>query len=82
MTSNTSNLPVRIPVPDYLYSSDELKEIIILTRYCLYNRNVHCGAQAIRSELRSLDIRPLPSLSFIGRILRSNGLTYRRTGFY
>jgi hypothetical protein len=79
MTSNTSKI-LRPDKP--LFSPDELKEIIILTRYSLYNRNVHCGAQSIRSELRSLDIRPLPSLSFIGRILRSNGLTYRRTGFY
>jgi hypothetical protein len=79
MTSNTSE---NLRPDKLLYSLDELKNIIILTRYCLYNRNVHCGAHAIRCELRSLDIRPLPSLSFIGRILRSNGLTYRRTGFY
>ncbi len=69
--------------PDILlYSPDELKELIILTRFSLYNRNARCGARAIRTELRSLDIRPLPSLSFIGRVLRMNGLTYRRTGFY
>jgi hypothetical protein len=79
MTSNTSEI-VRPDNP--LYSPEELKELIILTRYCLYNHNALCGAKAIRSELLSWDIRPLPSLSFIGRILRLNGLTYRRTGFY
>lgn len=82
MTSITFNLPVRIPGPDYLYSKDELKELIILSRYCLYNRNALCGAHAIRRELDSLNIRPLPSLSFISKILRSNGLTFQRTGFY
>jgi hypothetical protein len=79
MTSNTSE---KARPDNLLYSPDELKEIIILTRYSLYNRNALCSAKAIRSELLSLDIRPLPSLSFIGKILRFNGLTYRRTGFY
>lgn len=64
------------------YSREELKEIIILSRLCRYNRNAVCGAKAIRQELNSLDIRPLPSLSFIAKVLRENGLTYRRTGNY
>lgn len=78
MTSNIFNNPKT----KNLFSSDELKEIIILIRYCLYNRNAKCGAYAIRGEMLNLDIRPLPSISFIGRILLINGLTYRRTGFY
>ena len=79
MTWPTSE-PVR---PDNLcYSPDELKELVILSRYSRYNRNAPCGAKAIRKELEYLDIRPLPSLSFISRVLRENGLTYRRTGIY
>ena len=79
MTSNTSE---NVRPDKLLYSPEELKELIILTRYCLYNHSAPCGAQAIARELQCLNIRPLPSLSFIGRVLRINGLTYRRTGFY
>lgn len=79
MIWNTSS-PIR---PDNLYySPTELKELIILSRLSRYNRNAACGAKAIRQELESLGIRPLPSQSFIGRILRQEGLTYRRTGNY
>jgi hypothetical protein len=64
------------------YTPDELKEIIILTRYNRYNRNAPCGAKAIQQELENLDIHPLPSLSLIGKVLRQKGLTYQRTGNY
>ena len=67
---------------DLPYSQDEIKELVILTRLCRYNRSNRCGAKAIRRQLQSLHIRPLPSLSFIGRVLREEGLTYRRTGNY
>lgn len=68
--------------PDKPYTMDELKELIILSRLCRYNRSAACGAKAIRQELESLDVHPLPSLSFIGRVLREESLTYRRTGNY
>lgn len=64
------------------YSRTELKELIILSRLSRYNRNVPCGAKVIRKELETLDIQPLPSLSFISRVLREEGLAYRRTGNY
>ncbi len=67
---------------DLPYSQDELKEIVILIRLCRYNCGNSCGDKAIRRELQNLHIRPLPSLSFIGRVLRKEGLTYRRTGNY
>lgn len=67
---------------DLFYSTVEIKELIILTRLSRYNRNIACGAKHIRQELKSLNIRPLPSLSFIGKVLREEGLTYRRTGIY
>lgn len=79
MISNTSEI---VRPDNLLYSPEEIREIIILTRFCLYNQNALCGAQAIARELQSLNIRPLPSLSLIGTVLRLNGLTYRRTGFY
>jgi hypothetical protein len=78
MTSNTFNNSKN----DNLFSSDEIKDIIILIRYCLYNHNAHCGAATICKEMRRLHVHPLPSISFIGKILRSNGLTFQRTGFY
>lgn len=79
MISNTSEI---VRPDNLLYSPEEIRELIILTRYSLYNRSAHCGAQAIARELQRLNIQPLPSLSLIGRILREYGLTYRRTGFY
>lgn len=71
-----------VRLPDVPYTFQELKELVILSRYSRYNRGATCGAKAIRQELASLDIRPLPSLSFIDRVLREEGLTYRRTGNY
>jgi hypothetical protein len=67
---------------DTPYTQEELRELVILSRLCRYNRGAACGASAIREELQSLDIRPLPSLSFIGRVLREEGLTYQRIGNY
>ncbi len=64
------------------YSKSEIKEIVIITRLSLYNRNMACGAYAIRKVLKGLNTRPLPSVSAIGRILYRYGLTYQRTGLY
>ena len=64
------------------YNQQELRELVILTRLCRYNRNAPSGAYAIRKELQMLNIQPLPSISFISRVLREEGLTYRRTGNY
>jgi len=66
----------------HTYTPDELKQLIILSRFSRYNRSAPSGAKAIRREMESLDIHPLPSLSFIARVLRKEGLTYRRTGNY
>jgi putative transposase len=45
------------------------------TRYSLI------GAQAIRAELKALDVRPLPALRTIERVLQRNGLTSPRVRF-
>jgi hypothetical protein len=66
-------------------SPAEIEQIVILVRLDLYNRNLLCGAQAIRRHLEQLHdgiVTPLPSLSTINRILHRNGLTHRRTGHY
>jgi putative transposase len=60
----------------------EVEEIIKMIRLNLYNRDLFCGAQAIRWEMEDLNIKPLPSTSTINRVLSRNGLTHRRTGKY
>jgi hypothetical protein len=79
MIWNTSN-PKK--PDDLIYSPAEIKEIIILTRLSRYNRNIACGAKHIRQELKNLNIRPLPSQTFISKVLSEECLTYRRTGNY
>ena len=61
---------------------EEIEQIVAFTRLCLYNRGVFCGAQAIRWELESQAVHPLPSLRTINRILSRHDLTHRRTGAY
>jgi transposase InsO family protein len=60
----------------------EIEEIVKMVRLNLYNRDLFCGAQAIRWEMEELGVRPLPSLRTINRILSRNELTHRRTGRY
>jgi transposase InsO family protein len=60
----------------------EVEEIVKMVRLNLYNRDLFCGAQAIRWELEDLGVMPLPSLRTINRILTRNELTNRRTGKY
>ena len=62
--------------------ASEIEEIVIMVRLSLYNRDLFCGAQAIRWELDELMVRPLPSVRTINRILVRNELTHRRTGSY
>ncbi|MCP4272172.1 MAG: hypothetical protein GY781_09415 [Gammaproteobacteria bacterium] len=64
------------------YTKSEIREIIISTRLSLYNQNMACGAHAIRKALENSNVRPLPSISSIGRILSRYGLTYQKTGLY
>lgn len=53
-----------------------------MTRLSLYNKGLFCGAQAIHWDLDQQEVRPLPSLRTINRILSRNDLTHRRTGRY
>ena len=73
------------PSGDIQRSAAEIEEIVIMVRLNLYNRDIPCGAQAIRRQLEQLHdtiVSPLPSLTRINTILRRNGLTHRRTGHY
>jgi len=66
--------PYRIPA--------EIEEIVAMVRLSLYNKGLFCGNQAIQWEMNDMEVKPLPSLSTIGRILRRRELTHRRTGRY
>ncbi len=73
------------PFSDIQRSPAEIEEIVIMVRLNLYNRDIPCGAQAIRRQLEQLDdaiVSPLPSLTTINTILRRHNLTHRRTGHY
>ena len=73
------------PFGDIQRSAAEIEQIVIMVRLNLYNRDIPCGAQAIRRQLEQLDdaiVSPLPSLTTINTILRRNNLTHRRTGHY
>lgn len=72
----------RRPLSNPTHTSFEVEEIVKMVRLNLYNRDLFCGAQAIRWEMEDLNIKPLPSISTINRILNRNGLTHRRTGKY
>lgn len=72
----------RRPLTTPVHTPAEIEEIIKMLRLSLYNRNLFCGAQAIRWEMEDLGVKPLPSIRTISRILSRHGLTHRRTGIY
>jgi transposase InsO family protein len=61
---------------------EEIEKLVIMARHELYNKELFCGAQAIRWHLEDWNVRPMPSESTIARILRRNDLTHKRTGRY
>lgn len=60
----------------------ETIEIVKFIRLDLYNHDLFCGAQAIQWEMEDQELKPLPSVRTINRILRRHNLTSRRTGKY
>lgn len=58
----------------------EVEEIVEFIRLHLYSRGIPCGAQAIQQHMVELNIKPMPSVRTIGRILARHGLTHGRTG--
>jgi transposase-like protein/transposase InsO family protein len=72
----------RRPLTSGNRTASEIEEIVIMVRLSLYNRDQFCGSQAILWELQDLQVKPLPSLRTISRILNRNELVHRRTGRY
>jgi len=60
----------------------EIEEIVTLLRLHFYNRGQCCGAKVIQHHMKVLHVKPLPSVTSIGRILTRRGLTHGRTGIY
>jgi hypothetical protein len=73
------NLP---PHDNSLHTAEEIKEIVIIVRLNLYNQGLLYGAKVIRQQLENIQVKPLPSLRAINRILNRHGLTHQRTGHY
>ena len=63
--------------------NERVKGIVRLVRLDLYGHGLACGAKAIRRRLDEVyQLKPLPLVRTIGRILADEGLTYGRTGWY
>lgn len=60
----------------------EIEEIVKLIHLHLYNRGVCCGAKVIQRHMKELYIKPIPSVTTVGKILARHGLTHGRTGIY
>lgn len=75
-------LSLKKPMTTNSFTRAEIEQIVIMERLHLYNWGIPCGAQAIRKKLQQEEIRPLPSLSTIKRILSRHGLTHGPTGQY
>ena len=76
------NQPDQTP-GDQLRSKQEIEECVTFVRLELYNRDMPCGAKAVRERLEKFyHVKPLPSERTIARILARHGLTHGRTGLY
>lgn len=63
-------------------TASEIDEIVVMVRLSLYNKDLSCGNRAIQAEMEKMEVRPIPSLSTISRILGRRDLTHCRTGRY
>lgn len=63
-------------------SKQKIEELVEFYRLHLYGRDRPCGAEVLRNKLGKLCVKPLPSVSTIGRILSRLCLTHKRTGYY
>lgn len=54
---------------------EQVEQIVVMARLELWNRSMPCGAPALRRRLEEFyQLKPLPSVRTIGRILARNGL--------
>lgn len=72
----------RRPAQSPAQVSAEMTATILTTRRSLVARGLFCGAQAIAWELEDLQVRAVPSIRTINRVLAREGATSRRTGRY
>jgi len=73
----------RRPATSPSRATDATERAVLTVRHALVSSGVFCGAQAIRWELETLKVDPLPSVRTINRILRRYGMEpQRRTGRY
>jgi hypothetical protein len=54
---------------------------ITYVRLDLYNYGKPCGPKAIQEEMKRLEIKKIPSMATISRILRDQYLTHGRAGY-
>ena len=64
--------------------TEKEKMIVYVTHFRLelYNNLEKCGAKAIQKRLLEENLKPVPSISTINRILKRQYLTHGRTGYY
>lgn len=67
---------------ELLSQKDKWIELVTLYRLSLYNKEVSHGAKAILEIMGEENIKPLPSISTINKILKEQCLTNSRTGYY
>lgn len=67
---------------DRLMEREKMIAYITLFRLNLYGRDVHCGPRSIQDKLWEENLTPVPSISTIARVLKSQCLTNGRTGYY
>ena len=72
----------RRPLTQPQRTAPGLETLVTRVRRDLSARDLFCGSQAIQWELDTLQVRPLPSLSTISRILSRHQLQERRNGRY
>ena len=67
---------------DCLAEHEKMIVYISFFRLNLYDNGVHCGPRAIQNKLLDENLTPVPSISTIARVLKSQCLTNGRTGYY
>ena len=62
-------------------NKQDIKDIVTLIYFDLYNHLLPCGARSIRKQMTVMDVSQLLSISTIYRIQRDNYLTHGRAGY-
>lgn len=65
-----------------LNEKDKITAYVTFFRVDLYNRGFKNDSKAIHAKMCEYDIKPMPSVSKIKKILKNQCLTNGRTGYY